>query len=97
MRSWSVILGDQSSFDHVHVESLKKILGEILVCHTGGLELNWSLEEDWDGVKQNETEVGEDHEEATKKDSRSPRPLRCNTAQNFKLQIQPPMTDQDLT
>ena len=24
MRSWSVILGGQSSFDHVHVESLKK-------------------------------------------------------------------------
>ena len=28
--------GGQSSFDHVHVESLKKILGEILVCHMGG-------------------------------------------------------------
>ena len=27
-------MGDQSSFDHVNVESLKKILGEVLVCHT---------------------------------------------------------------
>ena len=27
--------GGQSSFDHAHVESLKKILGEILVRHTG--------------------------------------------------------------
>ena len=31
-----MILGGQSSFDHVHVESLKKILGEILVCYLGG-------------------------------------------------------------
>ena len=37
MRSWIVIpVGGQSSFDHVHVESLKKILNEILVCHTWG-------------------------------------------------------------
>ena len=68
MRSWSVILGGQSSFDHAHVESLKKnsrwdpglsywgvnhlltmhmlnlykkILGEILVCHTGGSIIFW--------------------------------------------------------
>ena len=36
MRAWSVILGGQSSFDHGHVESLKKILGESLGCHTWG-------------------------------------------------------------
>ena len=41
MRSWSVILGGQSSFDHAHVESLQKILGEILVCHTGGSIIFW--------------------------------------------------------
>ena len=28
-------MGGQSSFDHGHVESLKKILDEILVCHVG--------------------------------------------------------------
>ena len=26
----------QSSSDHAHVESLKKILGDSLVCHMGG-------------------------------------------------------------
>ena len=36
MRSWSVKRGGQSSFDHAHVESLKKIIGESLVCHMGG-------------------------------------------------------------
>ena len=36
MRSQSVIPGGKSSFDHSHAESLKKILGEILICHPGG-------------------------------------------------------------
>ena len=36
LQIWMMEEGGQSSFDHVHVESLKKILGEILVCHVGG-------------------------------------------------------------
>ena len=36
LQIWMTDGGGQSSFDHVHVESLKKNLGETLVCHLGG-------------------------------------------------------------
>ena len=36
LQIWMTDGGGQSCFDHEHVESLKKNLGEILVCHMGG-------------------------------------------------------------
>ena len=34
-------MGGQSFFEHAHVESLKKILGEILAYHIGGVNHSW--------------------------------------------------------